>query len=374
MPCQSLLNLPHELIVHVLSFLTPCERGPVASVCKALHASVQQPQLWREVNLSNVLDLSGRIFRDLITRSSNVVSIVMPDVAVNSPAYLVRLIGRYCPNLEHLDLGFHIEINKETEQTIGSLPLRSLLIASRHGRATSIANVVRHLPNLEKFECPIVSPHLIETLLEHCVNLKSLSLSTRRRDFPNLVHRIAKALPRLEALSLNIPGFIDVDPISCLGQLKHLDLAGSRNLSPQQLCAALSRPLESLSLAMTAATSEVLEKLAQVSPNMQSLDLQYCPQIDSVFALKACSQLQEVSLRGCVNILESDLSDFLLHQSSLARVDVSWTSASREMLIQCVPTMTSLEVLTAECATEDPSFIPEICSLCPHLQAKDVRI
>jgi F-box/leucine-rich repeat protein 2/20 len=357
-------NMPHEIKIHVLSFLQPKELVRASRVSKDFHDMCFDGQLWtcfdasefyKEIpseSLSKIIVAAGPFVKDLNLRGCvQVEHDKRAEMVVKACRNLINATLEGCRNFQRSTLHSLLKSNERLE----NLNLTGL---------TAVTNltckiIAQSCPHLEMFNvswCKHVDARGIRFVVEGCHKLKDLRAG-EIKGFDNLTvaESIFKTnnLERLvlagcnelndAALKVMIQG---VDPeIDVLTEraivphrkLRHLDLSRCSQLTTQgvKTLGYLVPDLEGLQLTgVTHLTDAALEPILDSTPRLTHLELEELSELTNSLlsehlAKAPCApRLEHFSISSCENLGDAGLLPVFRNCTSLKSVFMDNTRAS----------------------------------------------
>ncbi|XP_066286005.1 F-box/LRR-repeat protein 17-like isoform X2 [Branchiostoma lanceolatum] len=349
-------HLPTELVVRILSHLTPqelCER--VAPVCRAWYRHAHDPLLWRELDLDFTHDVQAVDLCAVIRRAPLLKVLVMRgrnELTITEVSVFVQ----HCGMLQQLDMGFckvldltmlHIIVDNcpqlEEVNVEGCVSIRDscLMVLSRLSR----------LKVLNLSHCTSVTDDGVCHLVRNCPGLVSLNIDGIAWITDSAVQDLAACCPSMRQLYLDGDELTDASisavTDSC-AQLELLDISfceGVTDLSVHNI--PRLQYLEHLRLkrGMQLSTAVMLHLFTSSTlTGLTYLNLTECTAVNNGAVeriTKCCPHLKELYLCWCWDITEEGLEHIINNLSKLHHLDV-----------------TGLDKITGACLTSLPSALP----------------
>lgn len=329
-------DLPHEIRIHVLAFLTPKEIIRVSAVSKKFHEMCFDGQLWTSLDCQGYYQqiTSEALVKIMLNAGAFVRNLNLRGCVQLRDQWLslgTRMTNQECRNLE----SFSIEGCKIERSSIHFFLLRNPRLV--HINMPSMQNInnatmkiiASHCPQLELLNidwCSQIDTKGLKKVVQSCPNLTDLRASEVRglddKEFMlelfqrnNLERLILQHCDSLtdEALQIMVQG-MDPDrdvltdrPVVPPRRLRHLDFSRCRSLSDRGLKSlAHNVPyLEGFRLCQnTALTDDALEELLQTTNRLTHLEVEEVELLTNATLItlarsEAAKTLEHLSISYC---------------------------------------------------------------------------
>ncbi|KAH8673605.1 hypothetical protein BX600DRAFT_433225 [Xylariales sp. PMI_506] len=360
-PYKFWVNMPHEIQVHIFSYLRPRELVRLSRVSKEFHGFCFDGQLWTRFDasdfyqdipaesLAKIIVAAGPFVKDLNLRGClQVEHYKRAEVIVKACKNLINATLEGCRNFQKSTLHSFIKANEK---------LANLNLTGLPAVTNSTCKIIsQHCPQLEMFNvswCKHMDARGIKMVVTGCPKLKDLRAG-EIKGFDNL--DVARALfetNNLERLVLN--GCTDLTdealktmvhgtdpeidilterPIVPPRKLRHLNLGRCRHLTNHgvQALGHLVPDLEGLQLSgCTAITDSALEPILASTPRLTHLELEDLTELTndllSQHLAKApcASILEHLSVSYCENVGDTGMLPVIKNCISLKNVEMDNT-------------------------------------------------
>ncbi|CAH1268510.1 FBXL20 [Branchiostoma lanceolatum] len=349
-------QLPAELVVRILSHLTPqelCER--VAPVCRAWYRHAHDPLLWRELDLDFTHDVQAVDLCAVIRRAPLLKVLVMRgrnELTITEVSVFVQ----HCGMLQQLDMGFckvldltmlHIivdncpQLEEVNVEGCDSIRDSCLMVLSRLSR----------LKVLNLSHCTSVTDDGVCQLVRNCPGLVSLNIDGIAWITDSAVQGLAACCPSMRQLYLDGDELTDASisavTDSC-AQLELLDISfceGVTDLSVHNIPRLQHLKHLRLKRGMQLSTAVMLHLFrGETLVGLTYLNLTECTAVNNGAVeriTKCCPHLRELYLCWCWDITEEGLEHIINNLSKLHHLDV-----------------TGQDKITGACLTSLPSTLP----------------
>ncbi|KAK9779590.1 hypothetical protein AB5N19_12722 [Seiridium cardinale] len=360
-PYDFWVNMPHEIRVHIFSYLRPKELVRTSRVSKEFHGFCFDGQLWTRFDasdfhqdipaesLAKIIVSAGPFVKDLNLRGCiQVEHYKRAEVVAKACRNLINATLEGCRNFQKATLHSLIKSNEK----LANLNLTGLPAVSN----STCKIISQHCPQLETFNvswCKHMDARGIKMVVLGCPRLKDIRAG-EIKGFDNL--EVAKAIfetNNLERLVLNgcadlsddalrtmmhgIDPQIDIltdRPIVPSRKLRHLNLSRCRHLSSRGVEALghLVPELEGLQLSgCTALTDSALEPILASTPRLTHLELEDLAELTNDLlsqhlAKAPCApKLEHLSVSYCENLSDTGMLPVIKNCVSLRSVDMDNT-------------------------------------------------
>lgn len=361
-------DMPTELRIHVLSFLTPKEIVRCSAVSRSWHSMCYDGQLWQQLDTSayyrdipmdalvSIINRAGPFVRDLNLRGC---------IQLRH-AWTSEGIARSCKNLENFSLeGCLIDKSSIHSFLKHNIRLVHVNLTGLPGVSNdTMKTISKHCPKLEHLNitwCTNVSTQGLQLIVRACPNLKDLRAGeTRGWDNINFAVELFKR-NTLERLILTNCDSLTDDFVSVLMQgmgsemdyitgrviceprkLKHLDLSRCKNLSDSAIEAmAFNVPdLEGLQLSKIPNLTDA--SLAALFPTLYiltHLDIEELDQLTNVSLQSlanspSATTLRHLTISYCDNLSDVGMLSILKKCPGIESLDMDNTRISDLVLAE----------------------------------------
>ena len=357
-------HLPHEIKIHVLSFLLPRELVKASRTSKEIYGMCFDGQLWTSFDasefytkipadsLAKIIVAAGPFIKDLNLRGCvQVEHYKRAEIMVKSCRNLINATLEGCRNFQRAALHNLLKNNHK----LANLNLTGLTVVNN----TTCKIIAHSCPQLETFNvswCKHMDARGLKMVLEGCPQLRDLRAG-EIKGFDN--HEIAEVLFKTNNLErLVLAGCEDLNdnalrtmiwgtdyeidvltdlPIVAPRKLRHLDLSRCSRLTNNGVKALghFVPDLEGLQLTgIRAVTDEALEPILASTPRLTHLDMEDLVELTNTLlsehlAKAPCApNLQHLSISYCENIGDAGMIPVLRSCTSLRSVDMDNTRIS----------------------------------------------
>lgn len=357
-------NLPHEIRIHVLSFLQPKELVRASRVCKEFYKTCFDGQLWtcfdasefyKDIpadSLASIIVAAGPFVKDLNLRGCvQVEHYKRAEVMVKACRNLINATLEGCRNFQRTTLHNLLKNNEK----LAHLNLTGLTAVTN----TTCKIIAQSCPQLEMFNvswCKHMDARGIKSVVEACPKLKDLRAGEIRGFDNTEVANVLFQTNNLERLVLSgceeltdntlrtmLYGFdpeIDIltdRPLVPPRRLRHLDLSRCNRLTTEGVKALghFVPELEGLQLAgVTTLTDQALEPILASTPRLTHLELEDLRHLTNSLmsehlAKAPCAAiLTHLSMSYCEAISDAGMIPVIRACASLRSVDADNTRVS----------------------------------------------
>jgi F-box/leucine-rich repeat protein 2/20 len=363
-------DMPHEIKIHILSYLTPKELVSTSRINKEFHKMCFDGQLWtcfdasefyRDIpaeSLAKIIVAAGPFVKDLNLRGCvQVEHDKRAEVVVKACKNLINATLEGCRNFQRTTLHNLLKSN----QKLANLNLTGLTAVTN----TTCSIIAQSCPQLEMFNvswCKHMDAQGIKTVLEGCEKLKDLRAG-EVKGFDSIdVAEVIFQTNRLERLVLAGCDELSDDALRTIlygtdpevdiltdrplvppRKLKHLDLSRCVRLTTQGV-AALGHfvpELEGLQLSgVTGLTNAALEPILASAPRLTHLEMEDLNDLtDSILsehlAKAPCAPiLKHLSISSCESLSDVGMLPVIRSCTSLRSVDMDNTRVSDLVLTE----------------------------------------
>ncbi|KAK1777855.1 hypothetical protein QBC45DRAFT_181252 [Copromyces sp. CBS 386.78] len=363
-------NMPHEIRIHILSFLSPKELVRASRVSKEFYDMCYDGQLWTRCDasefyqqipaeaLAQIIVSAGSFIRDLNLRGCvQLEHHRRAEMVVKASRNLVNATLEGCRNLQRQTLHDLIKRNNR----LVNLNLTGLPAVCN----TTLRLIAESCPQLEMLNvswCTHMDAKAIQTVVEGCPKLKDLRVG-EVKGFKDL--EVAKSIfttnnlerlvlagcedlsdAALQVMMHGVDPEIDVltnTPVVPPRKLRHLDLSRCHRLTSQgvQALGHLVPELEGLILSgITTLTDSALEPILASTPRLTHLELEDLEELTNALlsehlAKAPCaSKLEHLSIGYCGNLGDTGLLPVFRACTSLRSVIMDNTRISDLVLAE----------------------------------------
>lgn len=296
-------NMPHEIRIHVLSFLSPKELVRASRVSKEFYDMCYDGQLWTRCDASE--------FYQQIPAEA------LAQIIVSAGSFIRDLNLRGCVQLEH---------HRRAEMVVKAS--RNLVNATLEGcrnlQRQTLHDLIKRnnrLVNLNLTGLPAVSNTTLRLIAESCPQLEMLNVSWCKHMDAKAIQTVVEGCPKLKDLRVGeVKGFKDLEvakSIFTTNNLERLVLAGCEDLSD----AALQVMMHGVDPEI-----DVLTNIPMVPPRkLRHLDLSRCNRLTShgVQALDhLVPDLEGLILSGITTLTDSALEPVLASTPRLTHLEL----------------------------------------------------
>ncbi|EGO57657.1 hypothetical protein NEUTE1DRAFT_122042 [Neurospora tetrasperma FGSC 2508] len=296
-------NMPHEIRIHVLSFLTPKELVRTSRVSKDLYNMCYDGQLWTRCDASE--------FYQQIPAEA------LAQIIVSAGSFIKDLNLRGCVQLEH---------HRRAEMVVKAS--RNLVNATLEGcrnlQRQTLHDLIKRnnrLVNLNLTGLPAVCNTTLRLIAESCPQLEMLNVSWCKHMDAKAIQTVLEGCPKLKDLRVGeVKGFKDLEvakSIFTTNNLERLVLAGCEDLSD----AALQVMMHGVDPEI-----DVLTNTPMVPPRkLRHLDLSRCNRLTSqgVQALgHLVPELEGLILSGITTLTDSAVEPILASAPRLTHLEL----------------------------------------------------
>ncbi|CRK22678.1 hypothetical protein BN1708_003614 [Verticillium longisporum] len=363
-------DMPHEISVHIFSFLRPKELVQASRISKSFHELCFDGQLWTSFDasqfhdeipaesLAKIIVAAGPFIKDLNLRGCvQVEHCQRAEVVVKSCQNLLDATLEGCRNFQRSTLHALLRNNSR----LANLNLTGLTAVTNMS-CTIIAEACPQLQRLDVSWCTHMDARGIKAVVKGCAKLTDLR-AREIRGFDNL--EVAEVLYRtnnLERLILN--GCADLDdralkvmvqgeepeidiltdiPVVPRRKWRHLDLSRCTRLTSRGVRALghLTPDLEGLQLSgCTALTDTALETILASTPRLTHLELEDLAELTNAFlsehlAKAPCApHLEHLSLGYCEDLGDAGMLPVVKNCIRLQNIDLDNTRISDLVLAE----------------------------------------
>ncbi|KIW45715.1 uncharacterized protein PV06_04078 [Exophiala oligosperma] len=329
-------DMPHELRIHILGFLSPKEIIRVSAVSKQWHDMCFDGQLWTSLDCQTYYQqiTSDALIKIMLKAGAFVKNLNLRGCVQLRDQWLslgTRMTNQECRNLEN----FSIEGCKIERSSIHFFLLRNPRLV--HINMPSMQNINNatmkiiacHCPQLELLNidwCSQIDTKGLRKVIQSCPNLRDLRASEvrglddtdfmlelfQRNTLERLILQHCESLTD-EALQIMVHGLdperdvLTDRPLVPPRRLRHLDISRCRSLTDRGVRAlAHNVPfLEGLRLCQnTALTDDALEDLLQSTHRLTHLEVEEVDQLTNATLInlskaRAASTLEHLSISYC---------------------------------------------------------------------------
>jgi len=363
-------NIPHEIKVHIFSYLHPKELVRISRVSKSFYTMSLDGQLWtrfdasefyREIpaeSMAMIIHAAGPFIKDLNLRGCvQVEHYKRAEVVVKACRNLINATFEGCRNFHRTTLHLLLRSNERLE----SLNLTGLTAVTN----TTCKIIAESCPQLEVFNvswCKQMDARGIKLIVEGCPRLKDLRAG-EIRGFDNMsVAQVLFKTNRLERLVLSgcaeltdqalmamIHGtdpemdILTDRPIVPPRRLRHLDLSRCARLTSQgvQSLGHFIPDMEGLQLSgCTALTDTALEPILCSTPRLTHLELEDLSELTNNLlaehlAKAPCAKgLEHLSVSYCENLGDMGILPVVKSCTRLKKLDLDNTRISDLVLAE----------------------------------------
>lgn len=404
-------TLPHEVCVHVFSYLKPKELVQVSRVSKAVYRLCFDGQLWTSFDasefyqeipadsLARIIVAAGPFVKNLNLRGCvQVEHYKRTEIVVKACKNLMNATLEGCRNFQMNTLHALLRNNEK----LMHLNLTGLAAVSN----SSCKIIAESCPQLETFNvswCEKVEARGIKAVIDACSNLRDLRAG-EVRGFDNVAAALsifkANKLERLvlcgcveltdEALKVMMHGLNpDIDlltnrPIVPSRRLRHLDLSRCTRLSSVGVKAiGYSTPdLEGLQLSgCKSLTDEALQPILASTPRLTHLELEDlehltnsllsehlakapCAATLEHLSLSYCEKISDVGMlpvmQKCVRLMVVDMDNTRISDLVLAEAAAMVGKRSQRLTQEGVPPKVTLQLVVYDCQNVTWTGIREV--------------
>ncbi|KAK4217993.1 hypothetical protein QBC37DRAFT_275964 [Rhypophila decipiens] len=363
-------KMPHEIKIHILSFLLPKELVRVSRVSKDFHTTCFDGQLWtsfdasefyKEIpaeSMAKIIVTAGPFVKDLNLRGCvQVEHYKRAEVLAKACRNLINATLEGCRNFQRTTLHTLLKSNEK----LATLNLTGLTAVTN----ATCKIIAQSCPQLEMFNvswCKHMDARGIKTVVEGCPKLKDLRAGEIKGfESSEVANALFKTnnLERLvlagcddlsdNALQIMVRGFdpeIDVltdRPMVPPRKLRHLDLSRCTRLSNNGVKALgyLVPDLEGLQLSgVTSITDAALEPIIASTPRLTHLELEDLPELTNSLlsehlAKAACaSNLEHLSISYCENLGDTGMLPIFRNCTKLKSAFIDNTRVSDLVLAE----------------------------------------
>ena len=361
---------PHEIRIHILSFLSPKELVRASRVSKAFYDMCYDGQLWTRCDasefyqqipaeaLAQIIVSAGSFIRDLNLRGCvQLEHHRRAEMVVKASRNLVNATLEGCRNLQRQTLHDLIKRNNR----LVNLNLTGLPAVCN----TTLRLIAESCPQLEMLNvswCNHMDAKAVQTVVEGCPKLKDLRVG-EVKGFKDL--EVAKAIfttnnlerlvlagcedlsdAALQAMMHGVNPEIDVltnTPMVPPRKLRHLDLSRCKRLTSQgvQALGHLVPELEGLILSgVTSLTDSALEPILASTPRLTHLELEDLGELtnsllsEHLAKAPCASKLEHLSIGYCGNLGDTGMLPVFRACTSLRSVIMDNTRISDLVLAE----------------------------------------
>jgi len=296
-------NMPHEIRIHVLSFLSPKELICASRVSKEFYDMCYDGQLWTRCDASE--------FYQQIPAEA------LAQIIVSAGSFIRDLNLRGCVQLEH---------HRRAEMVVKAS--RNLVNATLEGcrnlQRQTLHDLIKRnnrLVNLNLTGLPAVCNTTLRLIAESCPQLEMLNVSWCKHMDAKAIQTVVEGCPKLKDLRVGeVKGFKDLEVAKAIfttNNLERLVLAGCEDLSD----AALQVMMHGVDPEI-----DVLTNIPMVPPRkLRHLDLSRCNRLTSqgVQALgHLVPDLEGLILSGITTLTDSALEPVLASTPRLTHLEL----------------------------------------------------
>ncbi|KAI0016918.1 hypothetical protein F4780DRAFT_631205 [Xylariomycetidae sp. FL0641] len=351
-------NMPHELRIHILSFLHPRELIRISRVSKGFHKFSFDGQLWTRFDATE-------FYTDIPAES-------LAKIIVSAGPFVKDLNIRGCLQIEHY---------KRAEVVVKSCKnlINATLEGCRNFQRSTLHNLIRsneRLANLNLTSMTAVTNATCKIISQHCPQLESLNVSWCKYMDARGVKMVVSNCPRLKDLRAGeIRGFDNTSVAEAIfktNNLERLVLSG---------CSELTDEAFMIMVQGTDPEIDILTDRPNVPPRkLRHLDVSRCSQLTSqaVSVLgHLVPNLEGLQLSGCTALTDAALEPILASTPLLTHLELEDLSElTNDVLSEhlakapCAPTLKHLSVSYCE-NLGDTGMLPVI-KRCVSLQSIDI--
>ncbi|KAL1844022.1 hypothetical protein VTJ49DRAFT_5773 [Mycothermus thermophilus] len=296
-------NMPHELKIHILSFLRPKELVRASRVSKEFHDMCFDGQLWARLDTSE-------FYRDITAEA-------LAKIVVSAGPFVKDLNLRGCLQVEH---------DHKTEAMVDAC--QNLVNATLEGCRTlkrpTLHRLIRtnnKLAYLNLTGLSIVSNTTCEIIAESCPQLEVLNVSWCKHMDAGGIHKIIESCPKLRDLRAGeVKGFNNTDLAEAIfrtNNLERLVLPGCDDLDDKALITMVQGRNPEI---------DVLTDIPMVPPRrLRHLDLSRCSRLSN-HGIKALAHLvpdlQGLQLAGFAHLHTEGLAPVLATTPRLTHLEL----------------------------------------------------
>ena len=368
---KTIKELSSGLLIRIFSNLSTKDLVRVSRVCKKWYKICWTPDLWAVIDVSSCGGDVNSVVEDILTRLSGIspyACLVINTWKLNSCKNLsdesLKLIGRRCPELKHLELAkCPLVTGAGVGEIFANCPNLSLLnVAS----CQEVSTIDFTLPNGVSYgeNASFLQLHYID-LSECLVNDTGLDMIARSCGFLEYLY-----LRRCEAITdkglvslanyctgireLSVSDCISVGDSGCkflmkkCHDLRYISLAKCSITDDTVKCIAkYCKKIRYLNLHMCHSVGdEGVAKVAQSCEKIRALDVGKCEKITDTslnFISVNCPHLRRLNIKGCERITDSGLRKLATHCRGLKHLNVQECDFSfetylylRQRCVSCV--------------------------------------
>ncbi|CCC13448.1 hypothetical protein SMACR_07071 [Sordaria macrospora] len=296
-------NMPHEIRIHVLSFLSPKELVRTSRVSKEFYNMCYDGQLWTRCDASE--------FYQQIPAEA------LAQIIVSAGSFIKDLNLRGCVQLEH---------HRRAEMVVKAS--RNLVNATLEGcrnlQRQTLHDLIKRnnrLVNLNLTGLPAVCNTTLRLIAESCPQLEMLNVSWCKHMDAKAIQTVVEGCPKLKDLRVGeVKGFKDLEvakSIFTTNNLERLVLAGCEDLSDAALQTMMHGEDPEI---------DILTNNPMVSPRkLRHLDLSRCNRLTSQ-GVKSLGhlvpELEGLILSGITALTDSALESILASTPRLTHLEL----------------------------------------------------
>ncbi|KAI9146357.1 hypothetical protein BKA69DRAFT_18380 [Paraphysoderma sedebokerense] len=209
---ESLLDFPHEILTHILSFFDIVTLIKLRTVCKTFDAAVFSCSLWKDIDVQ--FDKNWKFAEELLSLISKCGHYSKKMKAENVRDDIVSHIIQTCPNLEELTLKKWTTLSDHAFAPLvdrSFLYLKKVTILDNGGfysaiTCQSIAALAESAPNLEELHVwcnAMLNSRAIRTVADNNPKLRVLSISSSQLLTDDDIGYLVEKCPNLSYLALS---------------------------------------------------------------------------------------------------------------------------------------------------------------------------
>ena len=372
---------------------------------KKLQHLVEQPSLWRDINLTWLeypIQLTKGLHILKTNAGNHTKSVCLGSLVSNN---ILKFLAESCPNLESIALSVkHLEVDVDlsllsrnlreinlklsnqvfevkgfsfrliyldrgfvidnfVQEPFRDLRCLSLEYARITHRLASQLSLSKHLNSLNLQECVFTGSEEVDILMKDLPKLKSINLDNccfrSTQDLEAVLLSIAVNVKKLSAFSISDPTTVWLE-----------DLIPALDLKFDNFLEALESSDSLLSLYLTRIQGiipSVFSNFLLQHPTLERLHLAECYEVNDDF-VRAISEhlrkLKELNLSGC-DMVTCDGLKTLAHHPTLQKLDVSKIVRNKDTILSIISTLPNIHhlVLSSDCRDS----LDEIKQVKPYL-------
>jgi len=356
-------SMPHEIKIHVLSFLQPKELVRASRVSKEFYKTCFDGQLWTCFDASEFYK----------------------DIPADSLAKIILAAG---PFVKDLNLRGCVQVEHYKRAEVMVKACRNLMTATLEGcrnfQRTTLHNLLKsneRLAHLNLTGLTAVTNTTCKIIAQSCTQLEMFNVSWCKHMDARGIKAVVEGCPKLKDLRAGeIRGFDNTDVALALfktNSLERLVLAGCEELTDSALCAMIHG---------TEPEIDILTDRPLVPPRkLRHLDLSRCTRLTNagVSALgHLVPDLEGLQLTGITALTDAALEPILASSTRLTHLDLEdLTNITNSLLSEhlakapCAPILTHLSVSYCE-SIGDSGMLPLLrkCRSLRSIDADNTRI